>query len=95
MGRSEEAKAAYKRCIALAPGLGDAYWSLANMKVASFTAAEEAAMLAQLRRSDLSAEDRLHLHYALGKALEDRGDHAASFDHYGRGARLPPRRGSL
>jgi tetratricopeptide (TPR) repeat protein len=88
VGRSEEAKAAYKRCIALAPGLGDAYWSLANMKVATFTADEEAAMRVQAQRSDLSTDDRLHLHYALGKALEDGGDYAGSFQHYARGAAL-------
>ena len=88
VGRSEEAKAAYRRCIALAPGLGDAYWSLANMKVAAFTSDEEAAMQTQAGRPDLSSDDRLHLHYALGKAFEDKGDYAASFDHYARGAAL-------
>jgi hypothetical protein len=72
----------------LAPGLGDAYWSLANLKVASFSAAEEAAMQAQAARDDLSTDDRLHLHYALGKAFEDRGDYAASFENYASGARL-------
>lgn len=86
VGRRDDAVAAYKRCIALAPGIGDAYWSLANLKVASFTAQDEAAMAAQLERADLSAEDRLHLHYALGKALEDRGDYAASFARYAEGA---------
>ena len=34
VGKSHEAVAAYRRCIALDPGLGDAYWSLANLKVA-------------------------------------------------------------
>ena len=84
--RRDDAVAAYRRCIALAPGLGDAYWSLANLKVAPFSADETTAMSAQLRRADLSDDDRLHLHYALGKALEDRGDHAASFEHYAKGA---------
>ncbi|MDB5467640.1 MAG: hypothetical protein JWQ46_2402, partial [Phenylobacterium sp.] len=37
VGRRDEAVAAYKQCLALAPGLGDAYWSLANLKVAAFT----------------------------------------------------------
>jgi tetratricopeptide (TPR) repeat protein len=88
VGRREDAVAAYKRCIALAPGLGDAYWSLANLKVASFTADEVSAMAAQLQRPDLAVEDRLHLHYALGKALEDRGDPEGSFAHYAQGARI-------
>jgi tetratricopeptide (TPR) repeat protein len=87
-GRRGEAVAAYNRCIALAPGLGDAYWSLANLKTVPFSGEEEAAMSTQLKRSDLTHEDRLHLHYALGKALEDRGDYAASFTHYAKGAAL-------
>ncbi len=33
-------------------------------------------------------EDCFHLHYALGAALERRGDYAASFAHYAEGARL-------
>jgi hypothetical protein len=37
---------------------------------------------------NLSDDDRLHLHYALGKALEDRREHQASFAHYAQGARL-------
>jgi predicted Zn-dependent protease len=88
VGRSEDAEAAYRHCIALAPGLGDAYWSMANMKVVSFTAAEQAAMLTQVWRTELSADDRRHLHYALGKAFEDKGDYAASSEHYARGAAL-------
>ncbi|HEX7761237.1 MAG TPA: sulfotransferase [Caulobacteraceae bacterium] len=88
VGRRDDAIAAYKRCIALAPDLGDAYWSMANLKVASFSAGETAAMAAQLRRPDLAHEDRLHLHYALGKALEDAGEAGESFEHYAQGARL-------
>ncbi|MDR3507943.1 MAG: sulfotransferase [Caulobacteraceae bacterium] len=88
VGRRAEAVDAYKRCIALAPGLGDAYWSLANLKVASFTAEEEAAMRAQLERVDLPNEDRLHLCFALGKALEDRGDPGGAFSHYAQGAAI-------
>jgi len=88
VGKSVDAVAAYRRSIALAPGLGDAYWSLANLKVADFSAQDEAAMLSQLSRPDLAQEDRLHLHYALGKAMEDRGDYAPSFEHYRQGARL-------
>ena len=86
--RLHDAVAAYRRCIALAPGLGEAYWSLANLKVAAVSENEAAAMQAQLRRPALSDDDRLHLHYALGKALEDRADHAAAFEHYAQGARL-------
>jgi tetratricopeptide (TPR) repeat protein len=88
VGRRDEAVAAYRRAIALAPGFGDAYWSLANMKVASFGAEDEAAMRAQAARPDLSDDDRLHLNYALGKALEDSGDDQGAFEHYAMGAAI-------
>ena len=91
VGRFEAAVAAYRRCIALSPGLGDAYWSLANLKLAVFSEPEVIAMGEQLARPDLPSTDRMHLHYALGKALEDRRDFAGSFNHYASGARLKRR----
>ena len=45
-------------------------------------------MRAQLERGDLAEEDRFHLHFALGKALEDEGRYAESFDHYDEGNAL-------
>jgi tetratricopeptide (TPR) repeat protein len=86
--RGEDAAAAYRRCIALQPGLGEAYWGLANLKVASFAADETRSMEDALDRPGHAPEDRLHLHYALGKALEDRGEHGPAFAHYAEGARL-------
>ncbi|MGN6113275.1 MAG: sulfotransferase [Luteimonas sp.] len=88
VGRSGEAIAAYRRCIALEPWAGDAWWSLANLKTFRFEDADIDGMRAQLARADLGAGDRAHLEFALGKALEDRADHAASFEHYARGNAL-------
>jgi Flp pilus assembly protein TadD len=88
VGRRAEAVAAYKRCIALAPHLGDAYWSLANLKLAALEDADVAAMRGQLERADLPAVDRLHLNFALGKALEDRAQDAAAFRRYAEGAAI-------
>ena len=87
-GRSADAVAAYRRAIALAPGFGEAYWSLANLKTVPFEASEVVAMKEAAARADLSDGDRLHLHYALGKALEDAGDFAPSFGHYAAGAAI-------
>jgi tetratricopeptide (TPR) repeat protein len=87
-GRQDDTVAAYRRGIALSPALGEAYWSLANLKTVLFSTEERSAMAAQLARPDISDEDRLHLHYALGKALEDVGDWEASFGHYAHGAAL-------
>jgi tetratricopeptide (TPR) repeat protein len=87
-GREQESIEAYRRCIAQVAGMGEAWWSLANLKTFRFTPAELTQMQAQLTRKDLSDEDRFHFHFALGKAFEDRGEAAASFEHYSQGNRL-------
>jgi tetratricopeptide (TPR) repeat protein len=84
-GRTERAIDAYRRCIAIDPGFGEAYWSLANLKTFRFDEAEIAAMERVLARTDLAAEHRLHFEFALGKALEDRAEYAQSFAHYASG----------
>lgn len=45
-------------------------------------------MAVQVARDDIEADDRMHLHYALGKAAEDRRDYAVSHAHYAKGAKL-------
>ncbi|HEY5718747.1 MAG TPA: sulfotransferase [Gammaproteobacteria bacterium] len=87
-GRQPDSIAAYRRSIELAPGFGEAYWSLANLKTFGFSSAELDTMRAQLVRPGLTDEDRLHLHFAIGKALEDAGEYAGSFEHYAAGNRL-------
>jgi Flp pilus assembly protein TadD len=85
---ADESIAAYRRGIELQPSLGEAYWSLANLKTFRFAPADLEAMRAQLRRQDLADEDRFHLHFAMGKALEDSGEYAESFEHYSSGNAL-------
>ena len=87
-GRQDDCIAAYRRTLDLAPQFGEAYWSLANLKTYRFTAEDVAAMEAQAARRDLADEDRLHLHYALGKACEDAEDFEVSFEHYAAGAAI-------
>ncbi|MGH8676035.1 MAG: sulfotransferase, partial [Burkholderiales bacterium] len=87
-GRQDECIAAYRRCIELAPHFGEAYWSLANLKTFRFSGADVAAMRKALARTDLRDEDRYHLEFSLGKALEDASEFAGSFRHYDEGNRL-------
>ena len=88
VGRQADAVAAYRRAIAIAPGLGEVWWSLANLKTVAFDASDLAAMRGALADEGLGEEDRLHLHFALGKALEDRGEAGDAFAHYAHGNRL-------
>jgi len=88
LGGQDASIKAYRKSIALMPQLGEAYWSLANLKTFRFSSADIAAMRAQLARKDVAGEDRFHLHFALAKALEDEGHYAESFDHYEKGNAL-------
>jgi tetratricopeptide (TPR) repeat protein len=88
VGRQDESVRVYRHSIALLPSLGEAYWSMANLKTFRFDEAEVAAMTAQLARADIDDEDRYHLDFALGKAFEDAGDYEKSFRHYEAGNRL-------
>ncbi len=81
-GREKDSIAAYRKSVQLAPDLGEAYWSLANLKTFRFTDQEKQAMLVQLGRADLSEEDRFHFDFAMGKALEDDQRYEDSFKHY-------------
>ena len=93
VGRTADGVTAYRRAIALLPELGEAWWSLANLKTVRFDDADIAAMQAALANGAIAREDRFHLDFALGKALEDRGDPAPAFAHYAAGNAL--RRESL
>lgn len=88
LGRTQEGVDAYRKAVSIAPSLGEAWWSLANLKVLAFTDADVAHMRATLARDDLSDDDRLQMEFALGKALEDRGDADAAFTCYRTGNAL-------
>jgi predicted Zn-dependent protease len=88
VGHLEDAIAAYRRAAGLRPDFGDAYWSLANLKTYRFLDAEVERMRAEEHSPSTALIDRYHLCFALGKALEDRGDHAQSWAYYERGNAL-------
>jgi tetratricopeptide (TPR) repeat protein len=88
LGRPDEAIAEYRAAAAERPSFGDAYWSLANLKTYRFTDAELTEMRARESSADTALADRFHLCFALGKALEDRGDYEESWRYYERGNRL-------
>lgn len=89
VGRQDDSIAAYRRGLAADPGLGEIWWSLANLKTIRFDAddhsAMEAALAAAEPEGDARADDRLHLHFALGKAYDDAAEHEAAFRHYSAG----------
>jgi tetratricopeptide (TPR) repeat protein len=87
MGQQSESVAAYRRATALDPELAEAWWSLAELK-ANKVEAEDLAMMQRSLDHSIAPAKRLYLHFALGKALEDRQEWEASFRHYAEGNKL-------
>ncbi|MBT3619206.1 MAG: tetratricopeptide repeat protein [Porticoccaceae bacterium] len=84
-GRKEEAIDSYRRAIKKYPAHGEAYYSLANLKLFSFTDKEIEAMESQEANPGISYMARIYLDFALGKAYEDMGDFDKAFSYYERG----------
>ena len=82
MGETSEAIDCFQRAIAAEPTLGQAYWELASLKTYRFSDDETAAMQQALEKGELTAINTVLIEFALGKALEDAGQFAESFEHY-------------
>jgi tetratricopeptide (TPR) repeat protein len=91
VGRQVDAIAAYSKAIELKPDLGDAYWSMANLKTFTFDDAQIETMKALIETGKTSKVDFFHLCFALGKALEDKKDFEQSFRYYARGNEVKKR----
>ncbi|MBT8148265.1 MAG: sulfotransferase, partial [Gammaproteobacteria bacterium] len=87
-GEYQQAVDSYQAAISQQPQHGEAYYSLANLKVYKFSKAELTNMLEQEDNPNLSFMDRVYLNFALGKAYEDRGEFERSFERYDKGNRL-------
>jgi tetratricopeptide (TPR) repeat protein len=88
IGRTEDAIASYRSAYRCQPDYGDAYWSLANLKTYQFSDTEIQQMSRQEAAPDVNPNDRIHLCFALGKALEDKAAYQDAFGYYERGNRL-------
>ncbi len=87
-GQYQLAVESFRSAIKSKPGHGEAYYSLANLKVYSFKDDELASMREQEANDDLSHMDRVYLYFALGKAYEDEERYEDSFRYYALGNKL-------
>ncbi|WCM26654.1 sulfotransferase [Sphingomonas sp. QA11] len=87
-GRQQEAVADYRASLTARPDYGVAWFSLSNLKTYRFADGEIARMRAAECGPAVQDMDRIYLCFALGKALEDRGDYASSWHYYERGNAL-------
>jgi tetratricopeptide (TPR) repeat protein len=87
-GLRRDSEEAYREAARLRPNFGDAYWSLANLKTYRFSDEQIVTMREHIHARRTPDEDRVHLCFALAKALEDRGDYEESFRFYDQGNTL-------
>lgn len=90
LGQRELAVQSYRAALAFEPYKGAAWWALADLKHYIFGDEEVTQMqrdLIHLSEKGQS-EQQSQLHFALGKAFEDRRDYATSFAHYDKGNAL-------
>jgi outer membrane receptor protein involved in Fe transport/tetratricopeptide (TPR) repeat protein len=88
LGRRSECERAYHECLAREPSSGEAYWSLADLKTYRFSDAEIEAMEALVRGGGRDEGNLARLHFALGRAREQRADARRAFAHYDLGNRM-------
>ena len=82
LGRQADAVAAYRESLRLRPNLGEAWWSLANLKTVALGSADIDRMEGALASPALDEEDCFHLLFALGKAYEDARAYELAFRRY-------------
>ena len=87
-GRSDEAVQSYQAATRSAPGQGDAWYGLANLKTYRFTDDELASLQAQSADPNLDRMARIQIAFALAKAYEDRSDYDEAFRAYTLGNQL-------
>ena len=67
---------------------GDSYWSLANLKTYEFTDKEVSSMKQMVKDKYVDEEEKAFMHFALGKAYEDREKFNLSFKNYKAGNQI-------
>jgi tetratricopeptide (TPR) repeat protein len=85
LGNRRECELAYQACLTLDPAFGEAYWSLADLKNYHFSEAEVSSMQALLQGQGGDDADQAQLHFAIGRAFEQRREFSRAFDHYAIG----------
>ena len=84
-GQTDDAIDSYRRAIKKYAAHGEAYYSLANLKLFSFSDEEIGAMETQESNLGISHMSRIYLNFALGKAYEDKALFDQAFRFYERG----------
>jgi Tfp pilus assembly protein PilF len=88
-GQLDQALASFDRALALNPDLAEAHYNRATLKTFGRGDADLAALEALAARGDrLPSGKMIYVHFALGKALDDAGEHDRAFQQWLLGGSL-------
>lgn len=87
-GKTYEAIASYQAATRVAPQQGDAWYGLANLKTYRFSDAELGSLSDAATSGELDHMSRIHVAFALAKALEERGRFDEAFACFAQGNAL-------
>lgn len=93
LGFADEAERAYDQIIAAAPNNAEAWLNRSLLRRQARDTNHVPQLLAALARQPLAWQQEVHLRYALGKELEDLGEHDDAFASLAQGAAV--RRGHM
>ena len=82
LGRGVDAISVYQQCLHEEDIFADACWSLASMRTYNFSDDELNTMIEYRKREDNTNHIVAHLDFAIGKALDDRGEYGLAWEHY-------------
>lgn len=83
LGRFDEAESSFRRALDAEPGLAMAYENLARVRRYGETDRTRIELIETLASSSTrSGDDQAHLHFALGKMLDDLGEYERAFGHF-------------
>jgi uncharacterized protein Usg len=84
LGKRKECESSYHNAIKFYPNSGEAYWSLANLKTYKFSDEEIESMETSLTH-EIHPDEKIQMHFGLGKAYEFNKNFKKSFFHYKEG----------
>lgn len=87
-GQQQQAIASYEAALKVAPGHGEAWHALANLKTYQFSEQQIAQMKTQEQDIDLGPMHKIQLNFALGKAFEDTKAYEQAFKFYQAGNQI-------
>ena len=87
-GDVKKSISSYQEAYKINKYFGDAYWSLANLKTYKFSSDEVLSLTAMISDDYVNEEEKIFMHFALGKAYEDKKNFDKSFSHYKSGNSL-------